>query len=128
MARRSIIIFKKNSFGYQQYIECLDPISEEPGSTSIPLTPRNTENFEEHVSMPGIWTCGRELMVQPLFENLMMIMAGQQPESCNMRASAVNSGCLRQMEAFIPADFMLWISGDRATSRKNSFEEMDENG
>ena len=44
-AQKIYNFFKKNRIGYQQYIECLDPIGETPGEQEYSLTPKRYEEF-----------------------------------------------------------------------------------
>ena len=78
--------FQKNGFHYQQYIECLDPIGEEPGGQEYSLTPEKYEAFLK--SLFDAWYLDAKSGRSPYnryFENLLMIMDGQAPESCSMR-------------------------------------------
>ncbi len=44
-ARQVYEFFKKNNYGWQQYIECLDPLGEIPGGHDYSLTPERYERF-----------------------------------------------------------------------------------
>ena len=119
--------FKKNHFGYQQYIECLDPIGEEPGQHEYSLTPENYGEFLK--SMFDAWYLDMRsgtYVYNRYFENLMMIMAGQQPESCNMRGVCGKQWVFEADGSVYPCDFYALDQWRLGNIQENSFEEMDE--
>ena len=119
--------FKKNHFGYQQYIECLDPIGEEPGQHEYSLTPEKYGEFLK--SMFDAWYLdmrSRTYVYNRYFENLMMIMAGQQPESCNMRGVCGKQWVFEADGSVYPCDFYALDQWRLGNIQENSFEEMDE--
>ena len=119
--------FKKNHFGYQQYIECLDPIGEEPGQHEYSLTPEKYGEFLK--SMFDAWYLDMRsgtYVYNRYFENLMMIMAGQQPESCNMRGVCGNQWVFEADGSVYPCDFYALDQWRLGNIQENSFEEMDE--
>ena len=60
------------------------------------------------------------------FENLMMIMAGQQPESCNMRGVCGKQWVFEADGSVYPCDFYALDQWCLGNINKNSFEEMDQ--
>ena len=119
--------FKKNHFGYQQYIECLDPIGEEPGQHEYSLTPEKYGEFLK--SMFDAWYLDMRsgtYVYNRYFENLMMIMAGQQPESCNMRGVCGKQWVFEADGSVYPCDFYALDQWRLGNIQENSFEEMDE--
>ena len=119
--------FKKNHFGYQQYIECLDPIGEEPGQHEYSLTPEKYGEFLK--SMFDAWYLDMRsgtYVYNRYFENLMMIMAGQQPESCNMRGVCGKQWVFEADGSVYPCDFYALDQWCLGNIQENSFEEMDE--
>ena len=119
--------FKKNHFGYQQYIECLDPIGEEPGQHEYSLTPEKYGEFLK--SMFDAWYLDMRsgtYVYDRYFENLMMIMAGQQPESCNMRGVCGKQWVFEADGSVYPCDFYALDQWRLGNIQENSFEEMDE--
>lgn len=119
--------FKKNHFGYQQYIECLDPIGEEPGQHEYSLTPEKYGGFLK--SMFDAWYLDMRsgtYVYNRYFENLMMIMAGQQPESCNMRGVCGKQWVFEADGSVYPCDFYALDQWRLGNIQENSFEEMDE--
>ena len=119
--------FKKNHFGYQQYIECLDLIGEEPGQHEYSLTPEKYGEFLK--SMFDAWYLDMRsgtYVYNRYFENLMMIMAGQQPESCNMRGVCGKQWVFEADGSVYPCDFYALDQWRLGNIQENSFEEMDE--
>ena len=119
--------FKKNHFGYQQYIECLDPIGEEPGQHEYSLTPEKYGEFLK--SMFDAWYLDMRsgtYVYNRYFENLMMIMAGQQPESCNMRGVCGKQWVFEADGSVYPCDFYALDQWCLGNIQENNFEEMDE--
>lgn len=119
--------FKKNGFVYQQYIECIDPIGEEPGKRDYSLTPDAYEGFLKQIFdvwyldiKAGHYTYNR------YFENLMLIMIGQNAECCNMRGICGVQWVIEADGSVYPCDFYAldeWYLGNICT---NTFEQMEE--
>ena len=118
--------FKKNRFTFQQYIECLDPIGEEPGSQEYSLTPQRLGNFLKSVFDPWYMDmmAGR-YVYNRYFENLMMIMAGQWPESCGMQGVCGRQWVIEADGGVYPCDFYALDEWRLGNITKDSFEEMD---
>ena len=119
--------FKKNGLGYQQYIECLDPIGEVPGQHDYSLTPERYEVFLK--SLFDAWyldmKAGRYIYNR-YFENLMMLMDGQGAESCNMRGVCGLQWVFEADGSVYPCDFYAldqWQLGNILT---DSFEDMEQ--
>lgn len=119
--------FKKQGFRYQQYIECLDPIGEIPGSHDYSLTPQRYEGFLK--STFDAWyrdmKAGR-YVYNRYFENLLMILAGQGAESCNLRGVCGPQWVIEADGSVYPCDFYAldqWYLGNINT---DSFADMDE--
>ncbi|MCI8535889.1 MAG: anaerobic sulfatase maturase [Hungatella sp.] len=118
--------FKKNNFQYQQYIECLDPIKETPGAQEYSLTPKRYEVFLK--SLFDAWyldvKAGKPVYNR-YFDNLLMILDRQIPESCNMRGICTNQWVIEADGSTYPCDFYAldqWLLGN---IREDSFEKMD---
>ncbi len=118
--------FKKHGFTYRQYIECLDPIGEIPGQHEYSLTPEAYGGFLKDVF--EVWY--REMKVghyvyNRYFENLMLIIAGQEPESCNMRGICGAQWVIEADGSVYPCDFYAldeWCMGNICA---DSFETME---
>lgn len=118
--------FKKNGIRYQQYIECLDPLGEVPGSREYSLTPRRYENFLK--SLFDAWyldvKAGKPVYNR-YFENLLMILDGQAPESCSMRGICGHQWVVEADGSVYPCDFYAldpWLLGN---IREETLEEME---
>ena len=119
--------FKKQGFRYQQYVECLDPIGEVQGGHEYSLTPERYEAFLK--SMFNAWyqdmRAGR-YVYNRYFENLMMLLTGQAPESCNLRGVCSPQWVIEADGSVYPCDFYAldqWRLGNILT---DSFETMEE--
>ena len=118
--------FKKNGMGYQQYIECLDPIGEMPGGHEYSLTPEKYEVFLKGIF--DAWYLDRKngpYVYNRYFENLMMLLNGQTPESCNMRGTCGRQWVIEADGSTYPCDFYAldeWLLGNITT---DSFEQME---
>ncbi len=119
--------FKKQGFRYQQYIECLDPIGEIPGSQEYSLTPERYETFLKTIF--DLWyldmKAGR-YVYNRYFENLMMILTGQHPESCNMRGVCAPQWVIEADGSVYPCDFYALDEWRLGNILENSFKEMEE--
>lgn len=118
--------FKKNQFGYQQYIECLDPIGEIPGGHDYSLTPARYGTFLKNIfdswymdMKSGTYVYNR------YFENLMMILDRQMPESCSMRGNCGKQWVIEADGSTYPCDFYALDEWKLGNIRTDAFEEMD---
>ncbi len=110
----------------QFYIECLDPIKETPGAQEYSLTPKRYEVFLK--SLFDAWyldvKAGKPVYNR-YFDNLLMILDRQIPESCNMRGICANQWVIEADGSTYPCDFYAldqWLLGN---IREDSFEKMD---
>jgi len=126
-AQQVYAFFKKQGFRYQQYIECLDPIGELPGGHDYSLTPKRYEFFLK--SMFDLWyrdMKAGDYVYNRYFENLMMILAGQHPEGCNMQGVCGPQWVIEADGSVYPCDFYAldrWCLGN---IRTDSFEELEQ--
>ena len=125
-AQRLYRFFKDNGYCYQQYIECLDPIGLEPGKQEHSLTPEKYGIFLKQLF--DMWyhdlSVGKPVYNR-YFENLLMILLGQEPESCNMRGMCGKQWVIEADGSVYPCDFYAldeWRLGNIAS---DSFEKMD---
>lgn len=118
--------FKKQGFRYQQYIECLDPLGETPGGHDYSLTPERYEVFLKTVF--DAWyqdmKAGR-YVYNRYFENLMMILTGQTPESCSLRGSCLPQWVIEADGSVYPCDFYALDAWKLGNILENSFEELE---
>lgn len=124
--RQMYSFFKKQGFRYQQYIECLDPLGEVQGGREYSLTPERYGTF-----LKTVFDCWYQDMkaghyvYNRYFENLMMILSGQMPESCNLRGVCGPQWVIEADGSVYPCDFYAldqWRLGNILT---DSFEEME---
>lgn len=124
-AQRLYRFFTESGFRYQQYIECLDPLGCEPGRQSWSLTPERYAAFL--CQLFDAWyqdvAAGRPAHNR-YFENLLMMLLGQEPESCNLRGVCGEQWVVEADGSVYPCDFYVldeWRLGD---IRENSFREL----
>ena len=108
--------FKRNQFGFQQYIECLDPIGEEPGNQEYSLTPEKYGLFLINLFKKYYrdMSEGRYIYIR-YFENLIGIMMRQPPESCAMMGCCGDYLTVEADGSAYPCDFYVldeWKLGD----------------
>lgn len=119
--------FKKQNFRYQQYIECLDPIGQTPGSSEYSLTPQRYAVFLRAVF--DAWyldmKAGR-YVYNRYFENLMMILSGQAPESCSLRGVCAPQWVIEADGSTYPCDFYALDQWRLGNIVSDSFAVMEE--
>ncbi len=123
--RKIYNFFKKNDLTYQQYIECLDPIAETPGQHDYSLTPEKYAEFLK--SIFDAWYLDMKsgnYVYNRYFDNLMMIIAGQMPESCNMRGICSDQWVFEADGSVYPCDFYALDEWRLGNINEDSFEEM----
>lgn len=125
-AQRLYGFFRDSGYQYQQYIECLDPLDCEPGQQDYSLTPERYGVFLKQLF--DAWyrdvTAGKSVHNR-YFENLLMMLRGREPESCNMRGVCSQQWVIEADGNVYPCDFYAldeWRLGHIAV---NSFAEMD---
>lgn len=119
--------FKKNKFGYQQYIECLDPIGEIPGGHDYSLTPERYATFLK--SIFDSWYLDMKAgtyVYNRYFENLMMLFSRQLPESCSMRGVCGKQWVIEADGSTYPCDFYALDEWKLGNITEDSFEAMDQ--
>lgn len=98
--------YKKNEFRYLQFIACLDPLGETGGQHGYSLIPEAYGRF-----LTGIfdrWFQDVQKGEQPYirqFENIVSILAGYQPESCEQRGICTVQNVVEADGAVYPCDF-----------------------
>jgi len=98
--------FKENEFKHLQFIPCLDPVGVRRGSLPWSLTPKGYLAFL--TATFDLWLRDVKVGEAPsirYFDNLLGMVAGQQPEACGMRGIC---GCQFVIEAdgsVFPCDF-----------------------
>ena len=126
-AQKIYNFFKKTGIRYQQYIECLDPIGEVPGQHEYSLTPARYEHFLK--SIFDAWYLDMKsgtYVYNRYFENLMMILDGQRPESCSMNGRCGRQWLIEADGSTYPCDFYALDEWRLGNINQDSFEQMDE--
>jgi uncharacterized protein len=125
-AERIYRFFKENNLGFQQYIECLDPLNEKPGQCPWSLTPEKYGYFLK--SLFDCWYQDRKKGVyvyNRYFENLLSMLRGQQPESCNMRGSCGLQWVVEADGGVYPCDFYVLDEWKLGNIKDCSFKELE---
>ncbi|MCI8422741.1 MAG: anaerobic sulfatase maturase [Lawsonibacter sp.] len=126
-ARQIYSFFQKQGFRYQQYIECLDPIGEPWGSREFSLTPERYETFLKNLFDAWYQDMQRGRYVyNRYFENLLMLLDGQQPESCNLRGVCAHQWVIEADGSVYPCDFYALDQWRLGSILEDSFETMEE--
>ena len=127
-ARKIYQFYRKNEMNYHQYIECLDPLEAKRGSFEYSLTPARYEVFLKDLF--DVWyedMISGHYVYNRYFENLMMILVGQGPESCNMRGFCGPQWVIEADGSTYPCDFYVldeWKLGNILTDSLEDMEHM----
>lgn len=119
--------FQKEGFRYQQYIECLDPLGEVPGGHEYSLTPQRYETFLKTIF--DAWYQDMKAghyVYNRYFENLMMILTRQVPESCSLRGSCLPQWVIEADGSVYPCDFYALDEWKLGNILEQSFAELEE--
>ena len=119
--------FRKNGFGYQQFIECLDPLDEAPGGQPYSLTPERYAQFLKATfdAWYQDFQAGKPTYNR-YFENLLMVLAGQTPESCSMQGHCAPHLVVEADGSVYPCDFYVldkWKLGSICTDSLAQLEQ-----
>lgn len=118
--------FQKNQIRYQQYIECLDPLGVTPGSQEYSLTPRKYGEFLKNLF--DIWyqdLKNGHYVYNRYFENLLLMMHGQAPESCNLCGICSPQWVIEADGSVYPCDFYALDAWKLGNVNSDSLAEMD---
>jgi uncharacterized protein len=98
--------FKQNHFRYLQFIPCLDPWDEPPGSRSYSLTPAAYARFLKTVfdQWYGDLKSGRGISIR-YFDNLAGMILGCPPELCGMAGFCTAYSVVEADGSVYPCDF-----------------------
>lgn len=106
--RRIYEFFKKNGFRYLQFIPCMDPLGELPGSRPYSLRPDELERFLKQLF--DLWyddlAQGNYISIR-YFDNLVQILLGQRPEACNMNGYCSCNCVVEADGGMYPCDFYM---------------------
>ena len=128
--------YKKKNWQYQQYILCLEPLEEGYEKQEYALTPQEYGDFL--ITLFELWYADWKLGRQPYirqFENYIGMVAGYQPESCDMRGKCSIQHVVEADGSVYPCDFYVldeYVLGNlnkqrmpeiAEAGRKSGFEE-----
>ncbi len=119
--------FERNNFTYQQYIPCLDPIGEDRGKYEWSLTPQLYAQFLK--TLFDLWyrSFKRDKPVSiRYFDNLVMLLLGQPPESCGMMGNCTFQNVIEADGGVYPCDFYALDEYNIGSINENSFEEINQ--
>lgn len=118
--------YKRNQLMYQQYIECLEPIDAIQGNTPYALLPEDYAFFLKKLfdkwyrdMMKGDYVYIR------YFENLLMILNRQQPESCNMIGKCGKQWVVEADGSVYPCDFYVLDEWKLGNLTEDSIETIE---
>ena len=98
--------YKKSGWQFQQYILCLEPFAEGYEKQEYALTPQEYGTFL--TTLFELWYADWKEGKQPYirqFENYIGILAGYQPESCDMRGKCTIQHVVEADGSVYPCDF-----------------------
>lgn len=119
--------YKRNGWGYQQYIACLDPLGEEHGKMDYSLNPESYGYFL--VDLFDLWYRDLRKNKQPYirqFENWIAIAAGYMAESCDQRGVCGIQYVVEADGSVYPCDFFMldeYCIGNFNTDRLRQIDE-----
>ncbi len=117
--------FKRNNFGFQQYIECLDPIGEEPGSQEYSLTPDIYGDFLIKLFKKYYRDMSQGTYVyNRYFENIIGILMRQPPESCAMAGRCGSYLTVEADGSVYPCDFYVLDKWKLGNFNTDTIEQM----
>ena len=129
IARRAYKIYqnyKKHKWSYMQFIPCLDPLREAWGSMPYSLSPENYAEFLK--TLFDLWyndvSQGVFVYIR-YFENLVAILCGRQPESCDMGGKCSLQYVIEADGSVYPCDFYVLDKYRIGNLNEDSFEEID---
>lgn len=124
-AKRLYEFYKENQLSYQQYIECLNPIGDRTVH-DYTLTPDRYEKFLK--DMFDCWfqdISNGNYVYNRYFENLLLMLDRQHPESCNMYGICSRQWVSEADGSIYPCDFYCLDEWKLGNINENTFPEMD---
>lgn len=118
--------FRNQSFGYQQYIACLDPFDAERGTMPWSLTPEAYEKFLKKLF--DLWyedLSHRHYVYNRYFENLIALRCGQCPESCTLMPQCTPNYVVEADGSVYPCDFYVLDMYRLGNLKTDSFDEIE---
>lgn len=119
--------YKRQGFGFQQYIPCLDPIGEPRGGQKYSLTPALYGQFLKRLF--DLWYTDLSTGTQPYiryFENLVGMLLGQIPEACGMLGHCTRQLVVEADGGVYPCDFYVLDRCRIGSVRTDSLPQIEE--
>lgn len=125
--RKTYQFFKKNDFGYLQFIPCLEPIEKERGSESYHLSVQEYGDFL--INIFDLWYSdfvdGKYISIRHI-DNWIGILVGDRPEACNMTGHCTIQYVVEGDGGIYPCDFYVFDKWKLGEIGKNTFKEIAE--
>ncbi|MHB8129095.1 MAG: anaerobic sulfatase maturase [Mobilitalea sp.] len=117
--------FMKNHFNYIQFIPCLDPLSEKPGTHKYSLLPEDYGQFlcEIFDQWYQDFKKGNHISIR-MFDNILHILLGFPPESCDMNGQCSVNPVIEGDGAVYPCDFYVLDEWCLGNINEHGFEEL----
>jgi uncharacterized protein len=120
--------FMTKNFLYQQYIPCLEPFQKEEQGQGYSLT---TETYAKCLRVLfDLWFADVTRGIQVYnryFENLVGMLAGYEPESCDMKGNCSIQYVVEADGGIYPCDFYVLDEYRIGNIMEDSFEKINEN-
>lgn len=119
--------YRRNGWGFQQYIACLDPFGEEHGKNEYALTPKLYGEFL--IKLFDMWYKDLKISKQPFirqFENFIAIILGYYPESCEQCGKCGYQNAVEANGNVYPCDFYMFDDYLLGNFNTNRLLEIDE--
>ena len=100
--------YKQKGWNYQQYIACLDPLFQEPGTDEFSVLPEEYGDFL--ITLFGLWFEDLKQNKQPYirqFENYVGILLGYRPEACEQCGTCGVQYVVEADGSVYPCDFYM---------------------
>ena len=118
--------YKKNGFHYLQFIPCLDPLEEAPGSREYSFTPKAYGEFL--CRLFDLWyadlMAGEEMSIRQ-FDNYVQMLLGYPPESCGMSGVCSFQNVVEADGGVYPCDFYVLDEYCLGNLNTCGFEEIE---
>lgn len=120
---------RARGFEWLQFIPCLDPLGEEPGTHPWSLSPEAYGRFLKEIFelRYGEWKAGARVNVRWI-DNLVAMAMGLPPESCGMSGCCAVNFIIEADGSVYPCDFHVTDEWRLGTLADSSFEEMRTGG
>ena len=127
-AKKVYRFYKKQGYKYLQFIPCLEELGQEMGQSVYSLTPKAYGQFL--IALFNEWfedfIRGNYISIR-MFDNLVGILNGNQPESCDMRGVCSRGTVIEADGSVYPCDFYVMDEWRVGNVFEDDFEAMIKN-